>query len=178
MSLESTRPTDRDGTFAATDAGYELRFERRFGHPVELVWDALTRPEQIAEWWLPFAADIELELVEGGTYVVRTSDPHAEELALEWTVLRAEPPRLFEHTHEQPGAVVRWELEPDGDGCRLTLTQTGPNPEWVLERQYLSGLHTSLERLASLLDGHAIAWSWPRFEEHRDRYAANGLGAR
>ena len=119
-----------------------LRFERSFAHPVERVWEAITRPEQLAEWFLPFEAEIELDLVEGGTYVMRMADPDSTEFS--FTVLRVEPPRLFEHTAMDDGT-MRWELEPDGDGCRLVLTQTMSSYARAVENHYASG-HAPLPR--------------------------------
>src|SRR5829696_3400232 len=72
----ATNPTPHamaDGMVETIDGRYVLRFERRFQHPVERVWDALTRPERIPEWW--GEGEVELELVEGGKYDVRTTGP-------------------------------------------------------------------------------------------------------
>ena len=29
--------------------------------PIDEVWDAITSPERLAEWWLPFEADVTVE---------------------------------------------------------------------------------------------------------------------
>ena len=160
-----------DGTLERIDGGARLRFERSFAHSVERVWDAITKPEELAEWFLPFDAEIELDLVEGGSYVMRMADPDSTEFS--FTVLRVEPPRLFEHTAMDDGT-MRWELEPEGDGCRLVLTQTMSSYERAVENHYASGMHHSLERLGLALDGNPIEWSWPRWEELRDEYVAKG----
>jgi uncharacterized protein YndB with AHSA1/START domain len=158
-----------EGTLERTESGARLRFERRFAHPVERVWAAITRPEELAQWFLPFEAEIELDLVEGGTYVMRMADP--DSTVMTFTVLRVEPPRLFEHTAMDDGT-MRWELEPDGDGCLLVLTQTMSSYERAVENHYASGMHHSLERLEFALGGKPIDWSWPRWEELRDQYVA------
>src|SRR5262249_27418231 len=62
-----------DGTIEEIDGRYVLRFERRFKHPVERVWGALTQPDQIPKWW--GEGEVELDLVEGGKYHVRTTGP-------------------------------------------------------------------------------------------------------
>jgi len=176
------RPEPPDGTLEEADGQYVLRFERDFPYPIERVWDALTRPEQIAQWWLPFDAEIELELEPGGRYVMRWIEPDPGTMS--WTVLRVELLRAFVHTHEEPESVVRWVLQPsavqhsavqtNADGCRLTLTQTGKSGSQAVERHYLSGLHMSLERLELALEGRPSPWLWSRFEEHRARYVAKG----
>jgi uncharacterized protein YndB with AHSA1/START domain len=160
-----------DGILEEIDGRAVLRFERSYAHPIERVWDAITQPTELAEWFLPYHAEIELDLVEGGSYVMRMADP--DSTVLSYSVLRVEPPRLFEHTSMDDGT-MRWELEPDGDGCRLVLTQTMSSYERAVESHYASGMHHSLERLGLALDGNAIEWSWPRWEELRDQYAAKG----
>ncbi len=159
-----------NGTVEELDGGgARLRFERTLAHPVERVWDAITRPEELAKWFLPFEAEIELDLVEGGSYVMRMADP--DSTVMSFTVLRVEPPRLFEHTAMDEGT-MRWELEPEGDGCLLVMTQTVSSFAQAVENHYASGMHHSLERLELALDGEPIDWSWPRWEELRDEYAA------
>ena len=40
------------GTIETVDDGrYVLRYERQLRHPVEKVWEALTDPAQVEEWW-------------------------------------------------------------------------------------------------------------------------------
>jgi uncharacterized protein YndB with AHSA1/START domain len=73
--------------------GPVLRLERRYAHPVQRVWRALTDPEELRQWF-----------------------PSGEPLAITHT----EPPRLLAATWF--GDAVRFELRPDGDGCVLTFT--------------------------------------------------------
>ena len=165
-----------DATLEETaDGAGTIRFERRYPHPVDRVWAALTEPEQLARWWLPFEdVEIDVDLVEGGAFEMRRTGD--EPWSMTSTILRLDPPRLLEYTHADPGSFIRWELEPDGDGSRLVVTNGVPSAAKATENHYPAGLHTSLERLDSLLAGRPEPWSWPRFEEHRDRYAA-GRGA-
>jgi uncharacterized protein YndB with AHSA1/START domain len=183
MATNPTPPAMADGTVEKIDGQYVLRFERRFQHPVERVWDALTRPERIPEWW--GEGDVELDLVEGGRFLIRTTGPpelveaivaEAGDVALvsHDTVLRVDPPFLFEHTFgSDPGSIARWELQRDGDGCRLTLTHTEP-PGFDIANgpRDLGGWHTVLDRLGAVLDGKPVPWQKVDWEEHRDRYAA------
>ncbi len=91
-----------DGTIEQIDGRYVLRFERRLPHPRQKVWEAITRPERLREWLLN-QGDIELDLVEGGKFVVRTTGPRElvdaiiaeageEALVQHHTVLHVEPP--------------------------------------------------------------------------------------
>ncbi len=62
-----------DGTVEEIGGRYFLRFERRLPHPVETVWDALTRPERLRDWF--GEVEVKLELVEGGKFEVHTTGP-------------------------------------------------------------------------------------------------------
>jgi len=80
----SDRPTSLyDGTIERTADGGVIRFERRLPFPVRDVWDAITTPARLADWWLPFDADITVDLREGGEMVMTATEEGAEILALQ-----------------------------------------------------------------------------------------------
>ena len=158
------------GLVRQTDDGFELTFERRFDRPLEKVWAALTVPERIADW----LAEAQVELWVGGAF--RLIFP-AQNYAMEGRIVELDPPRLIAWTwpHEKhPDSVVRWELFPDADGCRLVLTQTR------LQRPELpdvaAGWHTHLECLPGGVDGAATPWTAEREREIRGMYAGLAAG--
>src|SRR5205085_2790276 len=102
--------TAYDGMLERTADGGVIRFERTLPYAVGQVWDAITTPERLAEWWLPFDADITVDLREGGEMVMSATGD--EPMTITCTILRVEPPVLLEHTHMDPGSHMRWELEP------------------------------------------------------------------
>ena len=183
MATNPTPQATADGTIEEVDGRYTLRFERRFKHPVEKVWDALTRPDQITQWW--GEGEVQLDLVEGGKYHIRTTGPPelveaiiaeagTDALVSDDTVLRVDPPFLFEHTFgSDPGSIARWELQREDDGCRLTLSHTEP-PGFDIANapRDLGGWHAVLDQLGVLLDGKPVPWAKEQWEGHRDRYAA------
>jgi hypothetical protein len=73
--------------------GPTLRFERRYSHPIERVWRAITDPDELRHWF-----------------------PPGEKLE----VTESDPPRLLVGTWF--GEQLRFELTPDGDGCVLVFT--------------------------------------------------------
>ena len=110
------------GTIETLDDGrYVLRYERQLRHPVEKVWEALTDPAQVEEWW----ARAEVELAEGGRARLEWLNGDA---VAEGRVTRLEPPRTIEFDTDIHGRLL-WELRPDGDGTRLTLTVTAELPD-------------------------------------------------
>ena len=176
MTTHTTSTTDADGTLERTADGGIIRFERNLAFPIDEVWDAITNPARLAEWWLPFDADITIDLSEGGLMVFRGVGDEPFEMTCR--ILRVEAPTLLEHTHVDPGSVLRWELETVGDGCTLRLSHSVLDTDLAIENCYVVGLHASLERLAPSLRGRPISWDWDHFADHQTRYADKGLASR
>jgi uncharacterized protein YndB with AHSA1/START domain len=119
-----------------------LRLERRYRHPVERVWRAISEPGELAHW---FVADAPLQVVE-----------------------RVEP-RLLVATWF--GDAVRFELQPDGDGCLLVFTHAFADRD--VAARTAAGWDRCFARLDALLAGVPMSESvslelWPLVHE---RYA-------
>lgn len=144
------------------DGLYDIVFERRIRKPVEKVWAAITTPARIADWFT--TADLDLRI--GGHYRLSFSDGND----VAGVIVELEPPRRLAHTWphaEHPDSVVRYDLEPEGDGCRLTLTQTAMRPRHV---DVLIGWHTFLEGLPGAAEGFRTTWQREREVEVGARY--------
>jgi uncharacterized protein YndB with AHSA1/START domain len=161
-----------DGTLERTADGGVIRFERQLGYPIRDVWDAITNPVRLADWWLPFEADITTDLREGGEMVMTATGD--EPMSVTCTFLRVEPPVLLEHTHVDPGSYMRWELEPVDTGCILRLSHFVTDTRPAIDNCYIVGLHSSLARLEPYLAGHPIAWDWDAFAQAQAQYAKLG----
>src|SRR5262245_14666118 len=158
-------------------AGAEVRKEgenwtlvlvRELRHAPAKVWQALTEPAQLAEW-APFDADRSLTTVGP----VKPSTFGAPQAA-ETTVTRAEALRVLEYSWG--GGELRWQLEPFGNGTRLTLWHN-------INRGYIAwgaaGWHVCFDVLDLALAGDRIGRiagpeamqfsGWQRLggEEHR-----------
>jgi uncharacterized protein YndB with AHSA1/START domain len=166
-------PSTYDGTIERTADGGVIRFERHLAYPIREVWDAITDPARLADWWLPFEADITVDLREGGAMVMSARGD--EPIEITCTILRVEPPMLLEHTHADPGSRMRWELEPVDTGCVLRLSHFVPDADAAVDNCYVVGLHASLARLAPCLAGHPIAWDWDAFAIAQAQYATRGF---
>jgi uncharacterized protein YndB with AHSA1/START domain len=162
-----------DGTIQRTADGGVIRFERRLAFPIRDVWDAITSPERLGDWWLPFDADITIDLREGGEMVMTATGD--EPMTMTCTILRVEPPMLFEHTHADPGSRMRWELEAVETGCVLRVSHFVTDPDAAIDRCYVVGLHTSLARLEPSLAGRPIPWDWDAFATTQAQYAELGF---
>ena len=168
--------TRYDGVLERTADGGVIRFERHLAFDVREVWDAITAPERLADWWLPFDAEVSVDLREGGEMVFTATSPD-EPVTMTCTILRLEPPLLLEHTHPAPGSVLRWELEAVGTGCVLRLRHLVPDVQEAVDGCYLVGLQTSLDRLGPTLAGRPVPWDWDAFAAAQAHYAGHGLAA-
>ena len=124
---------------------WTLVLVRELRHPPARVWQALTDPAQLREW-APFDADRSLG-TQGATVKLTTVGAPALHVT-ETSITRADAPALLEYNWG--GFDMRWQLEPVGDGTRLTL--------WTnIDRRFIAmgaaGWHICLDVLDHLLGG-------------------------
>jgi uncharacterized protein YndB with AHSA1/START domain len=132
----------------------------------EIVYEVVSRPEHLREWW---PDDAELDPVPGGTGVITFGAADSPDAVLErLTVVEADPPRRFsffwvtdEGAVAGPGTslLVTFDLEPSGSGTLLRLHESGFREKgWeaaVLEeqlREHESGWAHFLPRLVAYVD--------------------------
>ena len=142
------------GTYETIDGTPSVRFERVYPHPVERVWRSITVPEEMASW---FPSTVEVDLREGGAMRF-TFDPHLAE-PMDGRVVELDPPRVFAFLWGKD--LLRLELAPEGDGTRLTLTQTLEEDEAA---RNAAGWHVCLGKLG----GEDTDWE-PLYEEYQRR---------
>jgi uncharacterized protein YndB with AHSA1/START domain len=139
-----------------------LRFERRYPHAIEKVWDAITQPEQLVAW----LGDAEVELEQGGAIKITwlNTDEDGNTAVYNGRVTRFEPPNVFEYDGDIHGRLL-WELRRDGDDATvLQLTNWTPAPD-DFRSKVAAGWDIHLDHLATALDGGTI--DWPRwYDEH------------
>ncbi len=133
----------------------------------EVVYQVVSRPEHLREWW---PDDAQLEPVPGGTGAITFGDPKTPDAKVETlTVMEADPPRRFTfrwvYDEGEPAAstrslLVTFELVPSGSGTLLRFTESGFREKgWeaaVLEEQYrehVTGWNYFLPRLATYAAG-------------------------
>jgi uncharacterized protein YndB with AHSA1/START domain len=131
------------GTYESYEGKPAVRFERVYPHPVARVWRSITVPEELASW---FPSTVEVDLREGGAMRF-TFDPHLAE-PMEGRVVELDPPKVFAFLWGKD--LLRLELAPEGEGTRLTLTQTLEADEAA---RNAAGWHVCLDRLERLLAG-------------------------
>jgi len=90
--------------------------------PRERVWQAITEPEQIAQWFMPPELGAQLKRGAGGKLSVVLGPMEVELVDLEL----ADPPRRLT-TRGLPDRLLAttYALEPEREGTRLSITMTG-----------------------------------------------------
>jgi uncharacterized protein YndB with AHSA1/START domain len=124
---------------------WTLILVRELRHSPAKVWEALTEPSHLREW-APFDADASMGTAGAAVKLttVGAPTPHVTET----TITRADAPKLLEYTWG--GNDIRWQLEPSGQGTRLTLWHN-------IDRRYISmgaaGWHICFDVLDRFLAG-------------------------
>jgi uncharacterized protein YndB with AHSA1/START domain len=86
--------------------------------PREEVWEALTDPERLEEW---FANEVELDLREGGEATFRWANGEERHAV----ITEVDPERKLGFEWADEGEVA-FTLDDDVDGTRLTVVETVP----------------------------------------------------
>lgn len=108
----------------------EIEREVVFPAEPEEVWEALTDPERLEEW---FANDVELDARPGGAGVFRWDDGEERRA----TVRELDEPRRLVLDWDDAGEVVI-ELEATEDGTRVHVVETAPDFAPALELRALA----------------------------------------
>ena len=127
----------------------------------EIVFDVVSSPEQIKEWW---PDDARYELTPGAAGEIIFGDRDTGGKVVGFTVVDVRPPRTFSFRWTQPAdevaergnfLLVTFDLTPSGHGTLVKMTETGfREMGWdvaVLEQQYqdhVTGWNFYLPRLA------------------------------
>jgi uncharacterized protein YndB with AHSA1/START domain len=156
---------------------WTLILVRELRHPPAKVWKALTEPAQLREW-APFDADRDLGTIGPAKLsTVGTPTPQVSDTRIK----RAEPPKLIEYSWG--GNDIRWELEPFGNGTRLTLWHN-------IDRGFVSmgaaGWHICFDVLdrflakkpiGRIVGGEAMRFGWSRLNiEYAEQFGIEAPG--
>lgn len=140
-----------------TPEGVVVRFERLWKHSVQKVWSYLTDNDKLKLWFPELEV---MELDTGGVIRFDMQDGTFEEM----NITEVQANSVLEFTWGED--LVRFELYPETEGCRLLLLEsigrvTSHTPKDV------AGWHICLHVIEELLDGRAVE---PRTEEWQRWY--------
>lgn len=150
--MTSTAP-QRDGELIEIgEDRVGVRFVRRLSHPPNRVWRAVTETQELAKWF-PAKPEIAGERHVGAALTF--TYPGDEEPPETGEIVELDEPRVFAFTW-RPGAeggepqLLRFELEPDGDGTELVFTHELPKPD---SAKVAAGWQLCLDDLETALAG-------------------------
>ncbi|MFZ5717907.1 MAG: SRPBCC family protein [Pseudomonadota bacterium] len=129
-------------------------FRRRYAKPIDKVWAALTVPERLADWFAETMVD---RMEVGGAMQLYFTGADYRSLA---RIEVFDPPRTIAWRWSEldgtKDSLVRFDLEPDGEGCRLTLTHS----ELAISeaKGVPTGWHAHLEALEDAAEGIFTPW--------------------
>lgn len=134
-----------------------LVLKRFVNYSPEIVWKAITDPDEIRQWFL---TEAQVDGRVGGRVEMTTGRfrVHATGQVLSW-----DPPRVYEYEWnvepnpnlpEGERSIVRWELRPEEGGTLLTLTCSDLTQRTA--QGYHAGLQAFLDRLEAQLDGRPL----------------------
>jgi uncharacterized protein YndB with AHSA1/START domain len=156
--------TANSGSFNVTTASdNEIRMTRVFNAPRQLVFDAMTRPEHVKQWWGRLGEGYsvpvcEIDLRPGGAWRFVNRHPKGE-AAFHGEYREIKPPgrivftEIFEQFPDSVSVVTSEFTEEDGN-TRLTVTVRYPSPQvrdMVVGSGMAKGAGISYDRLEDLL---------------------------
>jgi uncharacterized protein YndB with AHSA1/START domain len=133
---------------------HTMTYERRYPHPIERVWEAVSVGEHLDVWLFPVTR---VEQRAGGRATFTWGGPEEDGVEV-YEVSEYEPPtRIAFASTEWPDAWMRFELTADGpESTELHFTLHWPVPadaESPFAPEALSGFHGMLDNLRGHLDG-------------------------
>ncbi len=159
---------NHDSYQVTTPSDQEIRLTRLFEAPRELVFEAMTRPEHVKQWWGRLGEGYSVPVCEidfrvGGKWRMVNKHPHGEaafhgeyqEIEAPGRVVFTEIFEVFPDTV----SVVTAELTEEGGKTRLTTTVRYPSPavrDMVMQSGMAQGAGTSYDRLEDLLAALAL----------------------
>lgn len=149
-----------------THEGRQMVITRNFAAPAALVYEAMTTPEHIRQWWGAGHGEVticEVDLRVGGRWHFAQVTPGGEEVSFSGEYRELDPPRRIVHTEsfdniQSPAAVVETSFtEQDGSTTlRAVITYDSPETvEMVLASGMEVGLNDSYDALEKVAQGLA-----------------------
>jgi uncharacterized protein YndB with AHSA1/START domain len=136
---------------------HTMTYERRYPHPIERVWEAVSTGEHLDVWLFPVTR---VEQRVGGRATFTWGGREEDGVEVHEVTELSPPTAITFASTEWPGAWMRFALSADGaDATLLSFTLHWPTPDGAdspFAPEHLSGFHGMLDNLAGFLAG---TWS-------------------
>jgi uncharacterized protein YndB with AHSA1/START domain len=159
----ANRTANSDSFAVSTPSDVEIRLTRLFSAPPQLVFEAMTKPEHVTQWWGRLGEGYsvpvcEIDLRVGGAWRFVNRHPQGEAIFYGEYREIVPPTRLVFTEIFAPFpdsvSVVTAELTEEGDKTRFTATVRYPSAEvrdMVIGTGMARGAATSYDRLEDLV---------------------------
>lgn len=155
----------RNETLISTPSDTEIRIERTFDAPRELVWECHTDPEVLSDWMGPRRLKLRVDRYDfeaGGAWRFTHIDPDGQEYEFFGDFLEVKEPEHIVQTFnfvmdpQPPASVERIEFEElDGERTRIvtvTKFESREQRDGMIQSGMESGVVEGYERLDELLE--------------------------
>jgi len=147
------------GITITTPSERQIRFERIFDAPRDVVWNAFTDPALISEWWGGGAEVEHMDVRVGGSWKFLGGHmPDGSKFVFQGDYLEVDPPRLLVQTYENGwmgGMTWREQMEFEDEGRQTRFIQTSTFDTAEQRDQVLptveQGAHFTYSRLDKVL---------------------------
>lgn len=139
-----------------------LTLKRTFNAPLNLVWEAWTRPDHIAKWWGPKGMEttiVEHDFKAGGNWKYTMLMPNGGEFIAEGTYIEiVESEKIVTSADFKPmteGVTLEAHFEADGEQTHFTFNVIHATEEYCKQQEemgFYNGWGSTFERLAELLE--------------------------
>ena len=155
-------PTINRSLVVTTPSDREIVLTREFDAPRDLVFQALSKPEHVGQWWGQKGstmAECRMDFRPGGAWRFVERDANGAEWGFRGEVREIDPPKRIVQTFEfdgMPGhiSVETLELEDIGGATRLTVTSvfdSQQDRDGMLQSGMEQGAGESYDRLEAYL---------------------------
>ena len=162
----SNTAADTNQRATVTHDGNQLVITRTFAAPAALVYEAMTKPEHIRQWWGAGHGEVtvcEVDLRVGGKWHFAMGDPDGDGVSFSGEYRELDPPGRMVHTEifdniQSPESVIETTFtEHDGHTTlRAVITYDSPETvEMVLASGMETGMNSSYDALEKVAQGLA-----------------------
>ncbi|WP_108804030.1 SRPBCC domain-containing protein [Aquimarina sp. Aq107] len=139
-----------------------LSLTRTFNAPIELVWEAWTQPEHIAQWWGPKGMKTKVishDFSVGGTWKYSMLMPDGNEFISEGVYIEIiEHKKISSSANFKPmteGVEIQALFEKDGDKTNFTFNVVHPTEEYCQQQEkmgFMNGWGSVFDRLKDFVE--------------------------
>ena len=157
-----------DATTMTLPSDREILITREFNAPRALVWEAITKPEHLKNWWGPRGYELiscELDARPGGSWRFVQRGPDGNDYGFRGEIREFAPPERMVQTFEFEGMPGHISVE------TLTLEERNGKTLWTAHSMFASpedrdgmlqsgmegGMRETMDRLAELLEAQRRA---------------------